>query len=99
MLNLSLAVSMQGSIPPPTSGSLATVLLGLTAFSAVVVVAAAWGFRSLQKVYWHRSSDDSDTAAGGVTLHDRCQYCGEPLAGQGVCGSCGIDAEPPEMLS
>lgn len=75
--------------PPPTSGEGATVILGVVAMAAVVVVLAAWGVRALRWFLLRGSGGRSGPSPDMGRGEKRCPYCGEPARAARVCASCG----------
>lgn len=59
-----LALGPPVSEPPPTSGNLLTILLGVTAFSVVGILVAVWAIRGIRHLL-SRSPDDAQPLPRG----------------------------------
>ncbi len=82
--------------PPPTSGNVVTIVLGLTAFSLIVIYAGFWMIRALRVHSASARLCCMDEALAGASSGAECGQCGGAVrAGGRVCPLCGAELVEP----
>lgn len=84
----------QTPAPPSTSGNLTTIILGLMAFSLIVVLLGAWAAQGIRSLWKRPPARHLDQPGGDDKSSIYCTECGEPmLAGDRFCHICGEKVE------